>query len=144
MWFKSVLFYSFDDLLSSLEHKLRCFFMKSDGFLTCSNETDPCKTHKGSKDIIKIVHVTSVVLFKRSFFMLFFVTPKQLGVAHLCFQVLHWNCCPIKQQILCWNGSLCTSRCPLYWPILSGSFTAQQLSFFMYFPEEPALNNISY
>ncbi len=37
--------------------------MKSDSFLTLldSNATDMFKALKGSKDIIKIVHVTSVV-----------------------------------------------------------------------------------
>ncbi len=36
--------------------------MKSESFLTLdSNATDMFKAQKGSKDIIKIVHVTSVV-----------------------------------------------------------------------------------
>ncbi len=47
------------DLRSSLEHKLR-YLMKLRAFWP-SNVTDMIKTQKGSKDIIKIVHVTSVV-----------------------------------------------------------------------------------
>ncbi len=40
----------------------RRFFMKSESFLTLdSNVTDMFKAQKGSKDIVKIVHVTSVV-----------------------------------------------------------------------------------
>ncbi len=42
-----------------LEHKLR-YLMKLRAFWP-SNVTDMIKTQKGSKDIIKIVHVTSVV-----------------------------------------------------------------------------------
>ncbi len=43
---------------------MNMFLMKSESFQTLyigSNVTTPFKVQKGSKDIIKIVHVTSVV-----------------------------------------------------------------------------------
>ncbi len=44
-----------------MEHKLR-FLMKSKSFLTLHRQQrDKFKAQKGSKDVIKIVHVTSVV-----------------------------------------------------------------------------------
>ncbi len=51
------------DLHSSLEHKLRYFWWNLRAFWPCidSNATDTFKAQKGSKDIVQIVHVTSVV-----------------------------------------------------------------------------------
>ncbi len=51
------------DLCSSSEHKLRYFWWNPRVFWHCidSNITDTFKAQKGSKDIVKIVHVTSVV-----------------------------------------------------------------------------------
>ncbi len=43
--------------------QVKIFLMKSESFLTSidSNATDTFKAQKGSEDILKIVHVTSVV-----------------------------------------------------------------------------------
>ncbi len=51
------------DLRSSSEHKLRYFWWNPRAFWPCidSNATETFKAQKGSKDIIKIVHVTLVV-----------------------------------------------------------------------------------
>ncbi len=51
------------DLRSSSEHKLRYFWWNPRAFWPSidSNATDTFKAQKGSKDIGKIVHVTSVV-----------------------------------------------------------------------------------
>ncbi len=50
------------DLHSSSEHKLRYFWWNPRAFWPCidSNTTTTFKAQKGSKDIIKIIHVTSV------------------------------------------------------------------------------------
>ncbi len=41
--------------------QIKIFLMKSKSFLIDSNATDTYKAQKGSKDIVKTVHVTSVV-----------------------------------------------------------------------------------
>ncbi len=48
---------------SSLEHKLRYFWWNPRAFWPCidSNATKTFKVQRGSKDIVKIVHVTTVV-----------------------------------------------------------------------------------
>ncbi len=55
--------WNLQDLSSSSEHKLRYFLLNQRFFWPCidSNVTTTFKTQKGSKDIVKIVHVTSVV-----------------------------------------------------------------------------------
>ncbi len=51
------------DLRSSSEHKLRYFWWNPRAFWPSIDSKDPTmiKVQKGSKDIVKIVHVTSVV-----------------------------------------------------------------------------------
>ncbi len=51
------------NLCSYLEHKLRYFLWKSRDYWPCidSNAADTFKAQKGSKEIIKIVNVTSVI-----------------------------------------------------------------------------------
>ncbi len=43
--------------------QIKIFLMKPESFLTCidSNATSTFKVQTGSKDIVKIIHVTSVV-----------------------------------------------------------------------------------
>ncbi len=41
--------------------QIKIFLMKSGRFLSDINTTDTFKAQKGSKDVVKMVHVTSVV-----------------------------------------------------------------------------------